>query len=119
MRIAIDFTPASSSIIPLYYQEKFLGLLHTLIGKQNAAHDDISLYSWFVQGTKLARTGFDVSHGCTWIVSGWDADFVTSIAKEAMALKEEFLGLRVCAVRTRIEPPQTWQNVSLLAVRYS
>lgn len=110
MRIAIDFAPVSSHIIPFSYQQKFLGLLHKFIGENNREHDDISLYSWFVQGTKLAETGFDVSNGCSWVVSGWDADFVTNIAKEATAYKEEFLGLRVCSVRNYIEPPMAWQK---------
>jgi len=110
MRIAIDFAPVSSHIIPFSYQQFFLGLLHRFIGERNREHDDISLYSWFVQGLTFAGTGLDVSQGCTWVVSAWDADIAIHIAKEATAFREELLGMRVCAVKSYIEPPPAWQK---------
>lgn len=115
-RIVVHFAPANDGrcVLPFEYHEHFLRLLHKFLGRNNEQHDTLSLYSWFLCGTRLVDVGFDISQGCSWVFSSWDDAMAQRVATEAMGYNEPFLGLRVASVVEEVELPAQHQRRFLL-----
>ena len=95
MRLHIK-TTANNTIIPFDYQQKLTGVLHKWLGKDNAEHGDISLYSFsWLQNAVIDKEGLNFPKGARWFISLYNfqraKDVVAKIRKEP----EMFCGLAV------------------------
>lgn len=95
MRLNI-FTTFNTSSVPFDYQQKLTGVLHKWLGKDNAEHGDISLYSFsWLQNAVIDKEGLNFPKGARWFISLYDLSRAKDIIAQIRKSPEMFCGLCV------------------------
>lgn len=95
MRLHLKIT-ANSTIIPFDYQQKLTGVLHKWLGKDNAEHGDISLYSFsWLQNAVIDKGGLHFPKGARWFISLYDFERTKDVLAQIREEPEMFCGLYV------------------------
>ena len=92
MRLHI-YISSNHITIPFNYQQKLTGVLHKWLGKDNAEHGDISLYSFsWLQNAVIDKDGLNFPK---WFISLYDLSRAKDIIAQIRKAPEMFCGLCV------------------------
>ncbi|MCX6152701.1 MAG: CRISPR-associated endoribonuclease Cas6 [Candidatus Kapabacteria bacterium] len=98
----------NTSIVPFDYQHHLIGAFHQMLG-WNEIHNAISLYSLsWLQGGRIAKTGFNYEQGSEWLVSIWDDEIAKKLISGALSQFELFFGMKI--VEIGIQPTPIFSN---------
>ena len=106
MRLLMFLSP-NEKVVPFNYQNLLVGTLHKWLGKKNALHDDLSLYSfsWLNAAVPLKdKSGLNYPYGTTWFISFWDEKYIDKIQDGILKDNSVICGMSVTESHTYPNP---------------
>lgn len=109
MRLYLKLT-RNKSTIPFNYQPYLTGAIHKWLGRDNAEHDGLSLYSFsWLQNVAIKKVGVDIMPESYFFISAYDEELVKRILRGIMQDSAVCYGSSVSDVQIAEAP--SFQNV--------
>lgn len=104
MRLYLLLT-RSKETIPFNYQPVLTGAIHKWLGRDNAEHDGLSLYSFsWLQNVAIKKLGVDLTPNSYFFISAYDETLMKRILKGVMQNPDVCYGSAVSDVRIMDTP---------------
>lgn len=104
MRIYLRTTP-NTEPVPVEYQTRLVGVIHKWIGKENALHGNLSLYSFsWLHGSRLKNASLEFSMGAKMFISFHSEAVIKQIICNIFNDPQMFCGMKVTDVQIADTP---------------